>query len=183
MKYLIFAVTALFAAECALAQTTTTTPTEPSKPAATQPAKPAATQPAPATGTAAAAKNVGTTDKTVAADAYLKAQEKKKSAAAKKHAAKGGEVNSNAGVKSAAADEVRPGSLMTDEERTAHRKKLQSFKTLDECEKYQQDYQAKVEARAKEQNKKLRPFNEGACNRYKVAAEKAAPAAGKPATK
>jgi hypothetical protein len=177
MKYLIFAVTALFAAECVLAQTTP--PAEPSKPAATQPATPAVTQPAPA----AAAKNVGTTDKTGAANAYLKAQEKKKAAAAKKQAAKGGDVKSSASVKSAAADEVRPGSLMTDEERTAHRKKLQSFKTFDECEKYQQDYVAKVEARAKEQNKKLRPFNESACNRYKVAAEKAAPAAGKPATK
>jgi len=72
---------------------------------------------------------------------------------------------------------------MTGEERTAHRKKLQNFKTLDECEKYQKDYQAKVEARAKEQHKTLRPFNDAACNRYKVAAGAAAPAAGKAATK
>jgi hypothetical protein len=183
MKYLIFATTALFAAQCALAQTTA--PAEPTKPAATEPAKPAVTQPAPA----AAAKNVGTNDKTGAAQSYLKAQEKKKAAAARKQAAKGPDAKPAADVKSADADAVRPGSVMTDEERTAHRKKLQSFKTLDECEKYQKDYVAKVEARAKEQNKKLRPFNEAACNRYKVAAEKAAQpapaaaAAGKPAPK
>jgi hypothetical protein len=161
MKYLIFAATALFAAQGALAQSTT--PADPNS-------KPVVNQPAPATG-ASAAKNVGTTDKSIAAEQYMKAQEKKNSARAKKKAAKGGDPQA------AEADgSVRPGSLMTEEERTAHRQKLQSFKTLDECQKYQADYQAKVEARAKEQHKTLRAFSDSACNRYKVAA-------GKPATK
>jgi len=173
MKYLIVGIAALLAGECALAQTPA--PAEPAK-------KSAATQPAPATG-AATAKDVGTKDRTVEADAYLKAQEKKRAAMAKKRAAKGADAKPGADSKSGAEGAVRPGSLMTEEERTAHRNKLHSFKTLDECQKYEQDYQAKIEARAKEQKKTLRPFNDAACNRYKVAADKTAPAAAKPATK
>ena len=172
MRYLILGMAALFAGECALAQTAapTTTPSEPAK-------KDATTHSAPVTG-AAAAKSVGTADRTGAANAYMKAQEKKKAAVAKRLEAKGGPPKSPAEVL------VRPGSLMTDDERTAHRQQLQSFKTLDECQKYEQEYQAKVEARAKEQHKALRPFNAGACNRYKVASSStpAVPAAGKPAT-
>jgi len=159
MKYLIFAVAALLAGEGALAQTTV--PAEPAKKDVVQPS-------APATG-AAAAKNVGTKDMTGKVDAYMKAQDKKHAAMIKKHAAKGGDA------KAAADAPVRPGSLMTVEERTAHRTKLHSFKTFDECQKYEQDYQAQVGARAKEQHKTLRPFNDEACNRYKVAAGKAAP--------
>jgi len=148
---------ALFACECALAQTAapTTAPSEPAK-------KDVITQSAPPKG-AAAAKSVGTTDKTGAAAAYMKAQEKKRAAVAKKREAKGGSPKSSPDAP------IRPGSLMTDEERVAHRQRLQSFKTFDECQKYQQEYQAKVEARAKEQHKTLRPFNSGACNRYQVA--------------
>ena len=174
MKYLIFGIAALLAGECALAQTAapTTAPSEPAK-------KDVVTQSAPVKG-AAAARSVGTTDKTGAADTYMKAQEKKKAAMAKKLEAKGGPP------KSAADAPVRRGSLMTDDERAAHRQKLQSFKTFDECQKYEQDYQAKVEARAKEQHKTLRSSNPGACNRYKVAsgstAGAAVPASGKPAT-
>ncbi|HEY2862335.1 MAG TPA: hypothetical protein VGK37_01770 [Casimicrobiaceae bacterium] len=162
MKYLIFAATAVFAAQGALAQSTT--PADPNS-------KPVVNQPAPATG--ASARNVGTTDKTFAAEQYNKAQEKRKASNAKKAAAKGGDP------KAAADGPVRPGSLMTEEERTEHRKKLQTFKTLDECQKYQQDYQATVEARAKEQHKTLRPFNEAACSRYKLASETTAAPAGK----
>ena len=175
MRYLILGMAALFVGECALAQTVapTTAPSEPAK-------KDVVTHSAPVKG-ASAAKSVGTTDKTSAADAYLKAQQKKKAAMAKKIAAKGGPPTASADAP------VRPGSLMTDDERVAHRQKLQSFKTLDECQKYEQDYQAKVEARAKEQHKTLRPFNPGACNRYKLAsgstpaAGAGVPAAGKPA--
>ena len=157
MRYLILVMTALFAGECALAQTAapTTAPHEPAK-------KDAVTQSAPVKG-AAAAKSVGTTDKTSAADGYMRAQERKKAAMAKKLEAKGGPPKSSPDAP------VRRGSLMTDEERAAHRQKLQSFKTFDECQKYEQEYQAKVEARAKEQHKTLRPSNAGACNRYKVA--------------
>jgi hypothetical protein len=71
MKYLIFGLAALFAGECALAQTTApaTAPSEQAK-------KDAATQPAPVKG-AAAAKSVGTKDMTGKAGAYQKAQERK----------------------------------------------------------------------------------------------------------
>ena len=160
MRYLIL-VAAAFVAQCALAQSAT--PNNANQPVVQQPSS------------AAAAKNVGTHDMTGKADAYLKAQEKKRAAQAKRH---GGD---DAKLAKASDADVRPGSLMTEDERAEHRKKLHSFKTLDECQKYQQDYEAKVTARAKEQHKTLRPFNEGACNRYKVAADKPAP--GKPAAK
>jgi hypothetical protein len=170
MKYLIFGMAALLAGQCALAQTTAPA-TAPNEPAG----KDVVTQPAPVKG-AAAAKSVGTKDRTVAADAYMKAQEKKRAAMAKKYEAKGGEPKLKA---KAAADDtaVHPGSMMTDDERAAHRKKLQSFKTLAECETYEKQHLAEMETRAKAQNKTLREATGSACNRYKVVA------AGKPAPK
>jgi hypothetical protein len=195
MKYLIFGMAALLAGECALAQTTApaTAPGESAKKeAVTQPApanapsapakKDAATQPAPVKG-AAAAKSVGTKDMTGKADAYQKAQERKKAAMARKIEVKGGEPKTK--TKTAAADDgVRPSTMMTDDERVAHRKKLQSFKTLAECEAYDKQHQAEMETRAKAQHKTLREPSGAACNRYKVATTTgAAPAAGKAAPK
>ena len=187
MKYLIFGIAALLAGECALAQTTTpaAAPTEPAK-------KDTVTQPAPVKG-AAAAKNVGTKDMTVKAEAYQKAQERKKAALARKIEAKGGDpkkIEAKGGESKpktnlAAADDsaVRPSTMMTDDERVAHRKKLQSFKTLAECEAYDKQHQAEMEARAKAQHKTLRESTGAACNRYKVAAGAAAPTSGKAAPK
>jgi hypothetical protein len=174
MKYLIFGVAALLAGECALAQTTApaTAPNEPAK-------KDAVTQSAPVKGTAAA-KSVGTRDMTGTAEAYSKAQEKKRAAMARKYEAKGGDPKTNTKTKTKAAsadDAVRPGSMMTDDERAAHRKKLQGFKTLAECETYETQHQAEMETRAKAQHKTLRDATGSACNRYKVAT------AGKPAPK
>src|SRR6478752_6261198 len=100
MKYLIFGMAALLAGECALAQTTApvTAPSEPAK-------KDAVTQPAPTTAPAGAAK--------------------KKAQMARKMEARGGATK----TKTASADDgVKPSTMMTDDERTAHRKKLQSFK-------------------------------------------------------
>jgi hypothetical protein len=179
MKYLIFGMAALLAGECALAQTTapSTAPSEPAK-------KDAVVQPAPVKG-ATAAKSVGTKDMTGKAAAYEKAQQNKRAAMAKKIEAKGGERKKNANIKVAAADDgsVRPGSMMTDEERVAHRKKLQSFKTLADCETYEKQHQAEMETRAKAQHKTLREATGAACNRYKPAAAAAAPAAAKAAPK
>jgi hypothetical protein len=179
MKYLIFGMAALLAGECALAQTTapSTAPSEPAK-------KDAVTQPAPVKG-ADAAKNVGTKDKTLAAEAYNKTQERKRAAMARKNEAKGGDPKDKTKIKMAAADDssVRSGSMMTEEERAAHRKKLQSFKTLAECETYEKQHQAEMETRAKAQHKTLREATGSACNRYKAAAGTAAPASGKAATK
>ena len=193
MKYLIFGMAALLAGECALAQTTApaTAPGEPAKkeavtqPAATTPGAPAkkdaVSQPVPVKG-AAAAKSVGTKDMTGQADAYQKSQERKKAAMARKIEAKGGEPKTK--TKTAAADDgVRPSTMMTDDERVAHRKKLQSFKTLAECETYEKQHLEEMETRAKAQHKTLREPSGAACNRYKVAATAAAPAAGKAAPK
>jgi len=173
MKYLIFGLAALLAGECALAQTTApaTAPSE-------QAQKDAATQPGPVKG-AAAAKSVGTKDMTGTADAYLKAQERKKAAMARKIEARGGEPNAKNKTASADDSAVRPSTMMTDDERVAHRKKLQSFKTLAECEAYEKQHQAEMETRAKAQHKTLREPSGAACNRYKVAAGAAAPAGGK----
>jgi hypothetical protein len=192
MKYLIFGMAALLAGECALAQTTApvTAPSEPAKKdAVTQPApatapagaakKDAATQPAPVKG-ATAARNVGTHDMTVNAESYQKSQERKKAQAARKMEARGGDTK----TKTASADDgVKPSTMMTDDERTAHRKKLQSFKTLAECEAYDKQHQAEMETRAKAQHKTLREPTGAACNRYKVAAAPATPAAVPPAGK
>ena len=171
MKYLIFGMAALLAGECALAQTTapSTAPSEPAK-------KDAVVQPAPVKG-AAAAKSVGTKDMTGKAAAYENAQEQKRAALGKKIKAKGGDPKNK--TKMAAADDasVRPSSMMTDEERVAHRKKLQSFQTLADCETYEKQHQAEMETRAKAQHKTLRESTGAACNRYKPAAAAAPPAA------
>jgi hypothetical protein len=191
MKYLIFGMAALLAGECAVAQTTApaTAPNEPAKkdavtqpaPAATAPAgaakKDTATQPAPVKGSAAA-KSVGTHDMTVNAEAYQKSQERKKAQMARKREAKGD------ATKTAAADDgLKASAMMTDDERTAHRKKMQSFKTLAECEAYDQQHRAEMETRAKAQHKALREPTGAACNRYKVAAAPATQAAVPPAGK
>ena len=190
MKYLIFGMAALLAGECALAQTTApaTAPGEPAKKdAVTQPApaaapgqpakKDAVTQPAPVKG-ASAARNVGTKDMTINAETYQQSQERKKAQMARKREAKGGET------KTAASDDgVKPSTMMTDDERIAHRKKLQSFKTLAECEAYDKQHQAEMETRAKAQHKTLREPTGAACNRFKVAAAPATPAAVPPAGK
>ena len=73
--------------------------------------------------------------------------------------------------------------MMTDDERAAHRKKLQSFKTLAECEAYDKQHQAEMETRAKAQHKTLREPSGAACDRYKIATTGATPTAGKAATK
>jgi hypothetical protein len=182
MKYLIFGMVALLAGECALAQTTAPAPpSEPAKKeavtqpaAATAPSVPAkkeavVTQPAPVKG-AAAAKSVGTKDMTGNAEAYQKAQERKKAAMARRIEARGGEPK----TKTAGADDaVRASTIMTDDERVAHRKKLQSFNTLAECEAYDKQHQAEMDMRAKAQHKTLSYSSGVACNRYKVATDKA----------
>jgi hypothetical protein len=137
------------------------------------------TQPAPVKSTAAA-RNVGTKDMTVNAEAYQKSQERKKAQMARKKEAQGGDTK----TKTASADDgVKPSAMMTDDERLAHRKKLQSFKSLAECEAYDKQHQAEMETRAKAQHKTLREPTGAACNRYKVAAAPATPAAVPPAGK
>jgi hypothetical protein len=48
------------------------------------------------------------------------------------------------------ADNTTGWSLMTAEERTAHRDRMLSFKTYDECQAYRTEHHAAMQARAKE---------------------------------
>ena len=59
-------------------------------------------------------------------------------------------------------------SLMSQEERTAHRDKMWSFKTLDECKAYQAEHHKAMEAKAKEQGKTLHAAKANACDRMKA---------------
>lgn len=60
-------------------------------------------------------------------------------------------------------------SLMSAEERTAHRDKMWSFKTFEECKAYQADHHKAMEAKAKEQGKTLPAPRANACDRMKAA--------------
>ena len=59
-------------------------------------------------------------------------------------------------------------SLMSPEERTAHRDKMWSFKTYDECKTYQAEHHKAMEAKAKEQGKTLPAPRANACDRMKA---------------
>lgn len=54
-------------------------------------------------------------------------------------------------------------SLMTPEERTAHRDRMHSAKSVDECRAYHDEHRKQMEARAKEQGKSLRPSRTEPC--------------------
>ena len=59
-------------------------------------------------------------------------------------------------------------TMMTPEERTAHRQKMGSFKTYDECKAYQSEHHAAMEAKAKDQGKTLPAPRANACDRMKA---------------
>jgi hypothetical protein len=59
-------------------------------------------------------------------------------------------------------------SLMSAEERTAHRDKMWSFKTFEECKAYQAEHHTAMEAKAKEQGKTLPAPRANACDRMKA---------------
>ncbi|HJV88394.1 MAG TPA: hypothetical protein VJ698_23195 [Noviherbaspirillum sp.] len=54
-------------------------------------------------------------------------------------------------------------TLMTPEERTAHRDRMRSFKTVAECESYREEHRKLMEQRAKEQGKPLPPARGNPC--------------------
>ncbi len=150
MKYLIFAVATLFAPSARWRKPTA--PAEPSEQAGGEARRPRRT---PAT-----AKDVGTKGRRSQAEADRKAQET--GGEAKKKAARGRRVRAPARTQTTAADP--PGSMMTADERTAYRTKLQSFKTLDECEAYTKAHDAEMETRAKAQHKAVRASTGAGCN-------------------
>lgn len=59
-------------------------------------------------------------------------------------------------------------ALMTQEERNAHRQKMWSFKTYDECKAYQLEHHQTMEARAKEKGQAIVPPRMNACDRMKA---------------
>lgn len=65
-------------------------------------------------------------------------------------------------------DNTRGWSLMTAEERTAHREKMISAKTYDECKAIQDEHHVAMEARAKEKGVTLPAPRQNACERMKA---------------
>jgi len=59
-------------------------------------------------------------------------------------------------------------ALLTDEERTAHRAKMQSLASYDECKSYMADFSKQVQARAKEKGQAVGGPNEAMCDRMKA---------------
>lgn len=59
-------------------------------------------------------------------------------------------------------------TLMTPDERNAHRQKMWSFKTYDECKAFQAEHHMAMEARAKEQGKTLPAPGANACDRMQA---------------
>lgn len=58
-------------------------------------------------------------------------------------------------------------SLMTPEERTAHREKMLAAKTPEECKAVQEEHHKQMAARAKEKGQTLRGPRQNACDRMK----------------
>jgi hypothetical protein len=59
-------------------------------------------------------------------------------------------------------------ALLTDQERTAHRAKMQSLASYDECKSYMADFSKQVQARAKEKGQAVGGPNEAMCDRMKA---------------
>jgi hypothetical protein len=62
----------------------------------------------------------------------------------------------------------RGAALLTDEERAAHRAKMQSLASYDECKAYMADFSKLVQARAKEKGQTIGGPNEAMCDRMKA---------------
>lgn len=63
---------------------------------------------------------------------------------------------------------TRGWTLMTPEERVAHREKMVSLKTYDECKAFQAEHRVTMEARAKEKGTTLPVPRQNACDRMKA---------------
>lgn len=58
--------------------------------------------------------------------------------------------------------------MMTPEERTAHREKMLSLKTYEECKAFQAEHRALMETRAKEKGTTLPGLRQNGCDRMKA---------------
>ncbi len=63
---------------------------------------------------------------------------------------------------------TRGWTLMTPAEQTAHREKMLSLKTYEECKAFQAEHRSLMEARAKEQGLSLPIPRQNACDRMKA---------------
>lgn len=63
---------------------------------------------------------------------------------------------------------TRGWTLMTPDERAAHREKMLSLKTYDECKTFQTEHRATMEARAKEKGTTLPVPRQNVCDRMKA---------------
>jgi hypothetical protein len=59
-------------------------------------------------------------------------------------------------------------ALLTDEERTAHRTKMQSLASYDECKSYMADFGKQIQERAKEKGQTVGGPNAAMCDRMKA---------------
>lgn len=65
-------------------------------------------------------------------------------------------------------DNVPGWTLMSPAERTAHREKMLSIKTFDDCKAYSAEHQQLIDGRAKEKGVTLRGPRYNACDRMKA---------------
>ena len=59
-------------------------------------------------------------------------------------------------------------ALLTEEERAAHRAKMQSLASYDDCKTYMADFSKQIQARAKEKGQTVGGPNEAMCDRMKA---------------
>jgi hypothetical protein len=59
-------------------------------------------------------------------------------------------------------------ALLTDEERAAHRAKMQSLASYDECKVYMADFSEQLQAKAKEKGQTVGGPNEAMCDRMQA---------------
>jgi hypothetical protein len=62
----------------------------------------------------------------------------------------------------------RGAALLTDEERTAHRAKMQSLASYDECKAYMADFSKQLQAKAKDKGATVGGPNEAMCDRMQA---------------
>lgn len=65
-------------------------------------------------------------------------------------------------------DNVPGWALMTSAERASHHQRLTTFKKVEECRAYMLEHRTKMEARARERNKVLRPARFDPCDQMKA---------------
>ena len=83
-----------------------------------------------------------------------------------------GECGARPGMRQGMEPGYGPGGggvgLLTEEERTAHRAKMQSLASYDECKTYMADFNKQIQGRAKEKGQTVVGPNDAMCDRMKA---------------